>query len=140
MRFLLTIVVCNLLSADAIPATLCHLTRRYDYCIRLFQPRDILDLISTLFLLCLGHTLNRRRTNFAFSHLTVDVRLFELFFHQKYMPKSQDFKTSFKNFTTFLCCILCRKEVVGLSTRHDSCRREGVSKLHTTIVSKNRIV
>ena len=34
----------------------------------------------------------------------------------------------------------CRKQVVGLSTRHDSCRRDGVSKLHTTIVGKNRIV
>jgi hypothetical protein len=96
---------CCMQLADAIPATLCHLYRRYDYCMRLFQPRDILDPLSSFFLLCLGHTLNRGRTNFAFSHLTVGVRLFELFFHQKCMPKSQDFKTSFKNFTTFLCCI-----------------------------------
>ena len=97
--------------ADAIPATLCHLSRRYDYCMRLFQPRDVLDPLSSFFLLCLGHTLNRRRTNFVFSHLTVDVRLFELFFHKKYMPKSQDFKTSFKDFYDFFV-------------------------LHTTVVSK----
>jgi hypothetical protein len=56
------------------PATLCHLSRRYDYCMGLFQPRDILDPLSSFFLLCLGQTLNRRRTNFVFSHLTVDVR------------------------------------------------------------------
>ena len=33
---------CCMQLADAIPATLCHLSRRYDYCMRLFQPRDIL--------------------------------------------------------------------------------------------------
>jgi hypothetical protein len=77
---------CSVQLADAIPATLCHLFRRYDYCMRLFQPRDILDPLSTFFLLCLGHTLNRRRTNFAFSHLIVDhVRHFDLFFHKKCM-------------------------------------------------------
>ena len=45
------------------------------------------------------------------------------------------------NFLRLFCVAYdCRKQVVGLSTRHDSCRRDGVSKLHTTIVSKNRIV
>jgi hypothetical protein len=33
---------CCMQLADAIPATLCHLSRRYDYRMRLFQPRDIL--------------------------------------------------------------------------------------------------
>ena len=40
---------CCMQLADAIPATLCHLSRRYDYCMRLFQPRDILDPLSSFF-------------------------------------------------------------------------------------------
>jgi hypothetical protein len=40
---------CCMQLADAIPATLCRLSRRYDYCMRLFQPRDILDLLSSFF-------------------------------------------------------------------------------------------
>ena len=70
---------CCMQLADAISATLCCLCRRYDYCIGLFQPRDILDPLSTFFFtLYIGHTLNRRRTNFAFSHPIVacdDVKL-----------------------------------------------------------------
>jgi hypothetical protein len=76
---------CCMQLADAIPATLWRLSRRYDYCMRLFQPRDILDPLSTFLLLCLGYTLNRRRTIFAFSYLIIDVRHFELFFHKKCM-------------------------------------------------------
>jgi hypothetical protein len=132
---------CCMQLADAIPATLCLLSRRYDYCMRLFQPRDILDPLSSFFFKVSWSHFEQEAYQFRFLSFTVDVRHFELFFHQKCMPKSQDFKTSFKFFTTFLCSIYdCRKQVVGLSTRHDSCRRDGVSKFHTTIVSKNRIV
>jgi hypothetical protein len=84
--------------ADAIPATLCRQSRRYDYCMRLFQPRDILDPLSTFFLLCLGYTLNRRRTNFAFSHFIVDVRHFELFFHKKMYESRRILKQVLKFF------------------------------------------
>ena len=132
---------CCMQLADAIPATLCHLSRRYDYCMRLFQPRDILDPLSSFFfLLCLGHTLNRRRTNFAFSHLLLMSAILNYFFI-KNVCRSRRILKQVLNFLRLFCVACdCRKQVVGLSTRHDSCRRDGVRKLHTTIVSKNRIV
>jgi hypothetical protein len=131
---------CCMQFADAIPATLCHLCRRYDYCMRLFQPRDILHPLSSFFLLRLGH-LWTGGVPISLSLILLLVSAFLNFFFNKNVCQSRRILKQVLKISRLFCAAYdCRKEVVGLSTRHDSCRRDGVSKLHTTIVSKNRIV
>ena len=57
---------CCMQLADTIPATLCRLSRQCDYCMRLFQPRDILDPLSTFFLLCLWSHFEQEAYQFRF--------------------------------------------------------------------------
>jgi hypothetical protein len=121
---------CCMQLADAIPATLCHLYRRYDYCMRLFQPRDILDPLSSFFYFVLV-TLWTGGIPISPSLISLLVSAFLNYFFIKNVCQSRKILKQVLKISRLFCAAYdCRKEVVGLSTRHDSCRRDGVSKLH----------